>query len=145
MLETIQSEDRRTVKKKSSIYQFEPYLAVKRGGIPVPISFDVIDGGDAVCGFKTRLCILCLDDKVDTFHYEVAHCREHSEQLVTFDHHDNIKVPLSPFQGRGEKEVAVNKRAYLTSKTGALGVVQDKEYRVGTDYLDAEMIPAVDK
>lgn len=144
MLETIQSADRRTVEKKSSIYQFEPYLAVKRGGIPIPISFDVIDGGDAVCGFKTRRCILCLDSTTDTYHYPVAHCRERSEQLVSFDHHEVVEVPLDPFQGEGTKEVAVNKRAYLTSGSGALGTVQEKEYRVGTDYLDAEMLKAVD-
>lgn len=135
-MELLESADERTLERKSSIYQFEGFLAVRKGDEWAPIQYDVLDAVrcNRVEGHKAVLA----NKPYIGYVYPVAERRYVSEAYVAGEEKGTELLPLPEFYGTGFYENAYDRKNLVNGATGALGVVNDTTLRVGLDYVVAK-------
>lgn len=133
-----------TVKRHSSANQFASCpLTVMKGGIPVPITFDMVDyiSCDRVVSHRAMLG----DENSIGYNFPMMFTKKASDVYAVYDKAGVVVKQLPAWAGEGfYKEVETGK-SLLTGDTNALGVHNVEHLRIGLDYVLAEQtLPATD-
>lgn len=126
-----------TVKRYSSAGQFASSpLTVMKGGIPIPISFDVIDyiSCDHVVSHRA---ILDNEDSIG-YSFPMMFARRASDVYAVYDKAGVVVKQLPTWAGEGFYKEAQRGKSLLTADTNALGVHNVEHLRIGLDYVLAE-------
>lgn len=135
-MELLESADEQTLQRKSSIYQFGGFLAVRRGDEWVPIQYDVLD---AVRCNKVEAHKAVLTNKPYIgYVFPVKECRYISDAYVLGEEKGVELLPLPEFCGAGFYENAYDRAYFVNAGNGALGMRNDTTLRVGLDYVVAD-------
>lgn len=132
-MEFLLSSDERQLDRKSSIYQFNGFLAVRRGDEWVPISYDVLDAihCDRIDSHKA---VLTREPYIG-FAFPVKECRYLTDAYVLGEEKGVELLPLPEQFGTGFYESAYNRAYFVNGENGSLGVQNDVTLRVGQDYV----------
>lgn len=138
-----------SVKRHSSIDQFDGFLSVyKKGGL-APLVFDQLDG--ITCEtIKTHPVVISFTDDVG-YTFPEAHCTFSSDKFIYVDKEGVEQKPLSHcFGGEGEFYDTFIKEYSFVNFDGpdggsSLGVHQTKTLRTGLSYVLADQtLPPVE-
>lgn len=135
-MELLESADERTIERKSSIYQFEGFLAVRKGDEWVPIQYDVLDA--IRCNRVEAHKAVLTNKPYIGYVYPTKKCRYVSDSYVAGDEKGTELLPLPEFYGTGFYENAYNREFLVNGANGALGVHNDITLTVGLDYVKAK-------
>lgn len=140
-------EGKESVKRHSSIDQFECFLSAWKQGGWAPIVFDKIDSIGTCSGIKSHPVAISWGDDLG-YIYPEGRCTYESDKWVTVDKQGVEQKPLPEcFGGDGEfYDAFVDKRAFLNFDTAsALGTHNKKSLRVGLSYVKAnQTLPPVE-
>lgn len=132
-MEFILPDEERVLERKSSIYQFRGFLAVRRGDEWVPIAYDVLDGihCDHVDSHKA---VLTREPYIG-YAFPVKECRYLSDTYVLGAEKGVELLPLPEQFGVGFYESAYDRFYAVNGEDSSLGVSNDTTLRVGLDYV----------
>lgn len=133
-------ESKESVKRRSSIDQFEGFLSTWKQGGWAPIVFDKIDGIRTCGGIKSHPVALSWGDDLG-YIYPEGRCEYDSDHWVTLDKYGVEQVPLPEcFGGDGEfYDRFVDKRSFVNfDGDSSLGVHNKTKLRVGLSYVKAD-------
>lgn len=132
-------EGEESVKRHSSIDQFEGFLSVWKQGGWAPIVFDQLDG--ITCDtVKTHPVVLSFGDDIG-YVFPEAHCQNVSDKLLYFDKEGVEQRPLPEcFGGKGEFfDAWVSYNTFVNfDDDSSLGIHNVATRRVGLDYCLAD-------
>lgn len=135
-MELLESADEYTVERKSSIYQFEGFLAVRKGDEWTPIQYDVIDA--IHCNRVEAHKAVLTNKPYIGYVYPTEKRRYVSDSYVAGDEKGTELLPLPEFYGAGFYENAYDREFLVNGANGALGIHNDATLTVGLDYVIAK-------
>lgn len=125
--------DESDIHRHSSINQYGSFLAVKKGGVNVPLRFDKLDWINCE-GIKTHPII--VSDGTDIgYHFPVGHYTYFTDTYLTMDRKEVVVEKLPEWFGMGWYEKALNEKVYTNFDGHALGERNRVELRIGQDYI----------
>lgn len=132
------------VKRHSSADQFASCpLTVMKGGIPIPISFDVIDYISCNRVVSHR-AILGNPDDIG-YNFPMMFTKKATDVYAVYDKAGVVTKQLPAWAGEGFYKEVQSGKSLLTADTNALGVHNVEHLRIGLDYVLAEQtLPASD-
>lgn len=129
------SEPRRT-EKRSSIYQFRDFLAVRRGDEWVPIVFDSLDG--IVCKTVHSHKAALARKPFIGYAFPVGECETVESRYLLSDQKGTELKALPEWYGGGFYESNYDRKIFVNGDNGALGTEDKTTLRVGLDYVLAK-------
>lgn len=126
-----------TVKRHSSADQFASSpLVVMRGGIPIPVTFDMVDyiSCDRVVSHRAMLG----DENNIGYNFPMLHTKKATDVYAVYDKAGVVIKQLPEWAGEGFYKEAQTGKSLLTADTNALGVHNVEHLRIGLDYVLAE-------
>lgn len=133
-----------TVKRHSSANQFASCpLTVMKGGIPTPVTFDMVDY--ISCNRVVSHRAMLAEENNIGYNFPMMFTRKATDVYAVYDKAGVVVKQLPAWAGEGfYKEVETGK-SLLTGDTNALGVHNVEHLRIGLDYVLAEQtLPASD-
>lgn len=142
-MEILFADEKEYTKRHSSIDQYNGFLNVVTRGGATPILFDSLDG--ITCEkVHSHPIIISFGDDIG-YHYDDAHCRYASDMYYYFDRETTELKPLECWFGEGFYESYSEGTSFVNFDDASLGLHNEKELRIGTDYVLAdEILPAID-
>lgn len=124
--------------RKSSINQFDDFLAVEKGGVSIPIVFDKLDGISCNTVYSHPIA-LTLTPYIG-YAYPVIKRRYTSDIYVLAQKYGVETKVLPSWFGPGFYQKKVNHDILVNTDGGALGVHNDYDLYVGTDYVISKKV-----
>lgn len=126
-----------TVKRHSSANQFASSpLVVMKGGIPIPVTFDMVDyiSCDHVVSHRA---MLGNEDDIG-YNFPMLHTKKATDVYAVYDKAGVVIKQLPEWAGEGFYKESQSGKSLLTADTNALGVHNVEHLRIGLDYVLAE-------
>lgn len=132
-MELLLPDEKHELERKSSISQFEGFLAVRKGSEWCPIAYDVLDA--VRCNkVESHKAIITRKPYIG-YAFPVQECRYLSDSYVLGEDKGIELVPLPEQFGVGFYESAYDRKFFVNGENGSLGVHNDITLRVGQDYV----------
>ncbi len=137
-------DDGGTVRQYSSIDQFNDFLSIEKGGVRVPIEFEMIDYID--CGRVVSHPVIIDNGNHIGYYYPDAYVADVETEYPMFDYERTELRELPEYMGSGFYEAHDTGLEIVNDDRGrALGVRNENMLRIGQNYFLAdEILPADD-
>lgn len=135
-VEYLNDADENNIHRHSSVNQYGGFLAVKKGGVNIPLRFDSLDWIDCE-GIKTHPII--VSDGTDIgYNFPVGHYTYFTDDYLIMDRKEVTIQKLPKWYGEGWYEKALNEKVFTNFDDGSLGVRNRVDLRIGLDYATAD-------
>lgn len=135
-VEYLNDADENNIHRHSSVNQYGGFLAVKKGGVNIPLRFDSLDWIDCE-GIKTHPII--VSDGTDIgYNFPVGHYTYFTDDYLIMDRKEVTIQKLPKWYGEGWYEKALNEKVFTNFDDGSLGVRNRVDLRIGLEYAAAD-------
>lgn len=143
-LEYLNDADEVNIHRHSSANQYGNFLAVKKGGINIPLRFDKLDW-ISCDGVKTHSVIISDGDDIG-YNFPVGHYTYFTDTYLIMDRDKVVVKQLPKWYGEGWYEKSLRDKTFTNFDGSSLGERNRVDLTIGLDYiLTDEMLDNADE